>query len=177
MKKRKINEISDSDKAKVGSGEDEESKEEQKNVKKRKLNETLYTVPNNTPLISTDLKIPELSTRQVNSERLESLINEKVKKVMNDTLHLEQPNLSPMMGDERMKEYIPRHISKITYLDHQKIDKELPLQMLPPNLEGINLDLASPELRLIVYLSKSWSQYANFTDKEDTYSMPKLFTI
>ena len=58
----------------AGSAEDEESKEDQKNVKKRKLNEEanhLYTVPNNTPLTSTDLKIPDITnTRQVNTERL-----------------------------------------------------------------------------------------------------------
>lgn len=134
------------------SAEDEESKEDdQKNVKKRKLNEEanhFYTVPNNTPLTSTGLKIPEITnTRQVNTERLQTLINEKAKKVMNDTLHIEQPSLSPMKGDERMKDYISRHIRKIINLDHQKIDKEMPLQMLPTNLEDINLELASPELR------------------------------
>ena len=52
-----------------------------------------------------------------------------------------------MKGDEKMKDYIPRHIRKIINLDHQKIDKEMPLQMLPTNLEDIKLELVSPELR------------------------------
>ena len=57
-----------------------------------------------------------------------------------------------MKGDERMKDYIPRHIRKIVNLDHQKIDKEMPLQMLPTNLEDINLELASPELRQCIII-------------------------